>query len=129
MQPYVRLIGTTSFFNFFKVILVTKSHINFVLSKILLHILCKVTSFLSFPHKTSSLNLRSHASQYQIILYVLFYCRGFFCCILENFSMFSAHAIFSYLFNFFGSNVGFRKFSPVGSAYISPSSPFFAIKL
>ena len=43
----------------------------------------------------------------------------FFCCILENFSMFSAHAIFSYLFNFFGSNVGFRTGTHTKSSTLS----------
>ena len=81
--PYLRLNGTASFLNLFydKFGRKISYHSNF--AKIILHILCKETSFLSFPYKANSLNLRSHASQNQTHLYVLYFCQGYFAVLLK----------------------------------------------
>ena len=96
--------------------------ISFSFAKLLYDILCKVTPHLSFPHKTSSLNLSSHswnwASQNQIHLYVLYYCQGYFVVLLKLFQCFR-HMQFSQLCKIFGSNWGFRTQTHMSSSTMS----------
>ena len=87
--------GTASFLNFFYDNFGRKIPYHLSFAKKLLHILCKVNSFLLVPHKTSSLNLSLHASQNQIHLYVLYYCQGYF-IVFSKFFQRSPHMRFSH---------------------------------
>ena len=99
MLPYVRLNDSASFFWFFYDKFGRKIPYHLSFAKILFYILCKMTSFLSFSHKSRSLSLSSHVSQSPIHPYVFHYCKNYFVVHLKFFQGFP-HIQFSHFCKF-----------------------------